>query len=138
MVVDSYDTIAFSPLAHGPCETMTPAEVEKYLEELIAGLPSELGRSLAPVGVFVNTNEMPVNEDGELILGIFTGPDAGNRDSLFFLSFSSPTIVIYHRSLGHVLGSRGRGWRALVRDVFLHELGHYAGLDEDELEELGV
>ena len=67
---------------------MTPSEVEAYLEELIAALPPELGQSLAPVGVFVNTSEMPTDEDGELILGIFTGPDAGSRDNLFFLSFS--------------------------------------------------
>ena len=138
MVVDGHYTNALSPFAHGPCETMTPAEVEMYLEELIAGLPPELGDALAPVGVFVNTGEMPTDDDGELILGIFAGPDAGERDSLFYLSFSSPTIVIYHRSLRRVLGPRGRGWRELVRDVFLHELGHFVALDEDELEELGV
>lgn len=46
-----------------------------------------------------------------------------------------PRIVLWLRNLWEMCNGDLEAYREEVRVTFLHELGHYLGLDEDDLEE---
>ncbi|HNZ96662.1 MAG: metallopeptidase family protein [Acidobacteria bacterium] len=115
-------------------------EFETLVEKAVAGLPEEFRRLLDNVAVMVE--EEPSAEDLEEV-GI--DPDDPDRDELFGLYQGVPLperdssysalpdrIVIYRGPILRCCESRREVLRE-VRDTVLHELGHYYGLEEDEL-----
>jgi predicted Zn-dependent protease with MMP-like domain len=115
-------------------------EFETLVEKAVAGLPEEFRRLLDNVAVMVE--EEPSAEDLEVV-GI--DPDDPDRDELFGLYQGVPLperdssysalpdrIVIYRGPILRCCESRREVLRE-VRDTVLHELGHYYGLEEDEL-----
>jgi predicted Zn-dependent protease with MMP-like domain len=67
-------------------------------------------------------------------LGLFTGPEFADEGNVPM----PPQIILFLENLwGFAKGDEGI-FRGEVRTTFLHELGHYLGLDEDELTERGL
>lgn len=69
------------------------------------------------------------------LLGLFVGPDFAGRDDHGALP---PQILLFLESLWEFSGNDETIFREEVRATYLHELGHYLGLDEDELDERGL
>ncbi len=69
-------------------------------------------------------------------LGLFTGPAFGEEE----LSASPlpPQIILFLENLWDFAEGDEELFRDEVRTTYLHELGHYLGLDEDELTERGL
>ena len=69
-------------------------------------------------------------------LGLFTGPAFGDEE----LSASPlpPQIILFLENLWDFAEGDEECFRDEVRTTYLHELGHYLGLDEDELTERGL
>ena len=70
------------------------------------------------------------------ILGLFTGNPHGTE-----LSTSDPAppqILLYLPSLWDYSGEEPEAFREEVRLTYLHELGHYLGWDEDDLDARGL
>lgn len=69
-------------------------------------------------------------------LGLFTGPAFGEEE----LSASPlpPQIILYLENLWDFAAADPEIYREEVRTTYLHELGHYLGLDEDDLTERGL
>jgi len=70
------------------------------------------------------------------LLGLFVGP-------AYFESGSSPVdvppqIILYLTNLWDFSECDHAVFREEVRTTYLHELGHYLGLDEDDLDERGL
>ena len=93
-------------------------------------LPPELAAGLRNVAVVVEDE----NPDDPDLYGLFEGvplteggPDAGELPN---------TIAIYRRPLEADFPEEAE-LREEIRITVLHELGHYFGLDEDRLAELG-
>ena len=67
-------------------------------------------------------------------LGLFTGPEFADEENVPL----PPQIILFLKNLWDFAEQDEVIFREEVRTTFLHELGHYLGLDEDELTERGL
>ncbi len=67
-------------------------------------------------------------------LGLFTGPEFADEGNVPM----PPQIILFLENLWDFAEVDEEIFREEVRTTFLHELGHYLGLDEDELTERGL
>ena len=104
-----------------------PEEFRKHLDEIptrIQPLPTD--EQLAE-------DDPPFEPDG--LLGLFVGVPLGERlDGAVSLP---PQIVLFQRNLERDCKSREQ-LREQIQITVWHELGHYLGLDEDELEAIDL
>lgn len=111
------------------------AEVEATLAELPAPL-RERAQAL-PVTFQPRPNAAQVR-DGihEDTLGLFVGPDFSNE---VITSYPlPPQIILFLENLRDEADDDREIFLEEVRTTYLHELGHYLGLDEDDLFERGL
>lgn len=115
------------------------AAVESALEEL----PEPVRRWLANVAIAVE--DVPADDDllgadpphPPSILGIFRGTPLGDQASMDPWSHFPSSIVLYQKNLERLARSR----EELVEEIrvtLLHEVGHFLGLDEEALANLGL
>jgi predicted Zn-dependent protease with MMP-like domain len=69
-------------------------------------------------------------------LGLFTGPEFA--DEGYSASPLPPQIILFLENLWDQADGDENLFYDEVHTTFLHELGHYLGLDEDELTERGL
>jgi predicted Zn-dependent protease with MMP-like domain len=67
-------------------------------------------------------------------LGLFTGPEFADEENVPM----PPQIILFLENIWDFAEGDEETFRKEVRTTFLHELGHYLGLDEDELTERGL
>ncbi len=67
-------------------------------------------------------------------LGLFTGAELAEEGNVPM----PPQIILFLENLWDQAGGDERAFREEIQTTFLHELGHYLGLDEDELTERGL
>jgi predicted Zn-dependent protease with MMP-like domain len=111
----------------------TAAEVQ----EIIESLPEELrakARAL-PVTVEARPNDGLVEDGIEPdTLGLFTGPEYGAE----CLAPLPSQVILFLENLWDFCAEDEDTFREEVRRTYLHELGHYLGLDEDDLWDRGL
>jgi predicted Zn-dependent protease with MMP-like domain len=109
--------------------------IEAVAREVIDGLPPELGRPFADVPVVLEERpaEYLVREGFDpRAYGLFEGRPQGDEDT------PAPTrVVLYTHCLLESFGE-GEELDEQVEVTMLHELGHFFGLDEDEVARLGL
>ena len=101
-----------------------------------AGLPGELQERLKRVTVVLE--EFPSEEHLATgvkcdQLGLFDGPDLRDAESPLV-----PTITIWLGNVWEMCDADEDEFREEVRVTFLHELGHFLGFGEDDLEQRGL
>jgi predicted Zn-dependent protease with MMP-like domain len=114
-------------------QTLALAEVETTL----AALPEPLRERAEKLPLtFERQPNAGLQADGiELdTLGLFTGPDFADEENVPM----PPQIILFLENLWDFAEGDEEIFRDEVRTTFLHELGHYLGLDEDELTERGL
>ena len=67
-------------------------------------------------------------------LGLFTGPEFADEGNVPL----PPQIILFLENLWDFADGNEEIFCEEVRTTFLHELGHYLGLDEEELTERGL
>jgi predicted Zn-dependent protease with MMP-like domain len=67
-------------------------------------------------------------------LGLFTGPEFADEEQVPL----PPQIILFLENLWDFAGADAKLFREEVGTTFLHELGHYLGLDEEELTRRGL
>jgi predicted Zn-dependent protease with MMP-like domain/Flp pilus assembly protein TadD len=123
--------------------TLAPDEFDAVLEDALAALPEPIRRYLANVAITVE--EIPADQDllaadpplSPQSLGMFRGTPIGQQGTLDPWSHLPSSIVLYHRNLERAVRSR----EELVQEIrvtLIHEVGHFLGLDEDQLWERGL
>lgn len=110
-------------------------------ERVIAGLPLKWRARISAVPVIVEErpSEDLVREGFDpRALGLFEGPSHAERAA--GLTSGMPTrIVLYAANLAAFVDpTDDEELAAEIEITLLHEIGHYFGLDEDELEKLGL
>lgn len=109
------------------------AEVEATLAEL----PKPLRERAEKLPVtFERMPNAELQSDGiePDTLGIFTGAEFAEEGNVPI----PPQIILFLENLWDFSESSEDIFRDEVRTTFLHELGHYLGLDEDELSDRGL
>ncbi len=71
------------------------------------------------------------------VLGLFEGLPRSERSDADPQSAITPRISLFRRAHEHAAGSRA-DFTAQVRTTLIHELGHYLGYGENDLERLGL
>jgi predicted Zn-dependent protease with MMP-like domain len=114
-------------------------DFERAVEEALDMIPEELGDLIENVVVVVE--DEPSEEDlraagldpeEETLFGIYHGVSLPERGPGSFGGALPDRIVIYRLPLLEYCESRRELLRE-IRDTVVHEVGHYFGLDEEDL-----
>jgi predicted Zn-dependent protease with MMP-like domain len=106
---------------------------EEVLQSLRSALPHPLQRQLNAVPILLE--DLPSSaqiKDGiaDNQLGLFVGAPVGETHSTH-----PPRIILWLRNHWDMCNAIESDYRAEVRTTLLHELGHFLGLDEAEINE---
>lgn len=116
---------------------------DRAVEDALAALPEQVRRYLSNVAITVE--ELPSDADllasdpplSPTILGLFRGAPYGEKASMDPWSHFPSAIVLYQRNLERFARDR----EELLQEIgvtLVHEVGHFLGLDEDELYARGL
>ena len=108
-------------------------EIETTLEELPAPL-REQANQLPVILERVPNIELQAEGIEADTLGLFTGSEMGDEDSTILPS----QIILFLENLWIFAEADEEVFCDEVRTTFLHELGHFLGLGEDDLTERGL
>jgi predicted Zn-dependent protease with MMP-like domain len=115
---------------------MNPEQVAlRVVEDTLRELPEELRRAARSVPVCLEDfPDEALIEDGlePDILGLFVGSPRHEQDSD---PGPPPQIFLYLENILDECEEAGTTFEEEVRRTYLHELGHYLGLDEEDLTE---
>jgi predicted Zn-dependent protease with MMP-like domain len=122
---------------------LSSAAFDAAVEDALRSLPEPVRRYLSNVAITVE--ELPSDDDlrdsdpplSPAILGIFRGAPYGQKASMDPWSHFPSSIVLYQRNLERFARDR----RDLIEQIgvtLLHEVGHFLGLDEEELYARGL
>ena len=106
---------------------------------LLRDLPPEIRREAVCIPVsYESYPSEKLKRDGVLMntLGLLVG---GNRNEEAVGLITVPVqIILFLGNLCDEVDGRMRDFREEVRITYLHELGHYLGFEEDEIEARGL
>ncbi len=125
-----------------PCG-LAPDAFDRAVEDALARLPEQVRRYLSNVAITVE--DLPSDDDllaaepplSPSILGLFRGPAYGRNDAVDPWTHLPSSIVLFQRNLERFASSRAD----LIEQIgitLIHEVGHFLGLDEDELYQRGL
>ena len=125
-----------------PPEETTQAEESQVIvaaEAALVSLPKEIRERLGNVAIVVEKRpSWAIVEEGfdPRALGMFEGPD-DLAERVLQLTPMTPRIVLYTANLGASFAEPAE-LAEEVKITVLHEIGHYFGLDEDDVGGLGL
>lgn len=113
----------------------------RLVEQVMDSLPPKFQERIHNLAVLVEDlpprnmmRKRPGDRRNRLVLGVFQGVPATQR-SVFDLPHGPDRIVLYQKNIEAVC-SNDAEIRHEVRQTVLHELGHYFGLDEEQLKDV--
>jgi len=111
----------------------------KVVEETLDSLPQEFRSRIRNVAVLVE--DVPPNQPSpqagqqrRLLLGVFHGVPT-TKKSVFDLPTGPDCIVLYQKNIEAVCSSDA-DVREQIHLTVIHELGHYFGMDENQLKDV--
>ena len=111
----------------------------KVVEETLDSLPREFRSRIRNVAVLVE--DMPPNQplpksgqQKHLLLGVFYGAPM-TKKSAFDLPTGPDHVVLYQKNIEAICSSDAEV-REQIRLTVMHELGHYFGMDENQLRDV--
>jgi predicted Zn-dependent protease with MMP-like domain len=118
---------------------MTREQFSKVVEETLDSLPRQFHSRIRNVAVLVE--DIPPNQPSaqpgqqrRLLLGLFHGVPK-TKKSTFDLPSGPDHIVLYQRNIEAVCSNEDEV-REQIRRTVIHELGHYFGMDENQLKDV--
>jgi predicted Zn-dependent protease with MMP-like domain len=109
---------------------MDRADFERLVEQAVAGIPRRFKKLIENVAVIVEDDPPP----GRPLLGLYHGVPFKHRGP-YYGNLPPDVIVIYQRPIERICRT-DEEITEKVREVVLHEIGHYFGLEEDALREI--
>ena len=111
----------------------------EVVEEALDSLPQEFRSRIRNVAVLVEDKpprqrSPRPGQQRRLLLGVFHGVPT-TRKSIFDLSTGPDHIVLYQKNIEAVCSSEAEV-RKQIRLTVIHELGHYFGMDEEQLKDV--
>lgn len=119
------------------------AEFRRLVREAVALLPPELLRRVHNVDIVIEIRatardrKLAGTPAGHTLLGLYHGIPLTRRGDGYNL-VAPDKISIYQEPIEQMCGDDPDNIREQVRKTVLHELGHYFGIDDDRLDELGM
>lgn len=118
---------------------MDREQFARIVQEALDSLPREFRKRIRNVAVLVEDlpdHQLPAGDGKpkQLLLGVFHGVPA-TRKSVFDLPTGPDYVVLYQKNIEAVCTSEAE-IRNQVRLTVIHELGHYFGMDEEQLKDV--
>ena len=123
---------------------MTRERFVKLVEEALDSLPDVFRARIENVAVLVEDYPPEQREPGRkrprglgrrtLLMGVFVGTPT-TKKSVFDVRHGPDHVVLYQKNIEAVCRTDAE-IREQVRRTVIHELGHYFGLDEDQLRDV--
>ena len=119
---------------------MTRAKFETVVERALRSLPRRFRAKMENIAVVVedwadpDTLEEMEIEPPDTLYGLYRGVDLTHRDSSYGNTLPD-TITIYQGPIEEDCDDQEE-MAELIRDVVIHEVGHYFGLDDEAMEEI--
>lgn len=117
--------------------SMTRRAFYRLVQEALEGLPRELRERVENIAVVVEDlppqdilDEMGIEDPFDL-LGLYQGVSLDRR-GFFYGNVLPDKISLYQRPIEARSRSKEETVRT-IREVILHEMGHYFGLDDEDL-----
>ena len=117
---------------------MTVERFEEVVAEALGEIPADLAERIENVTVMVESEpqrellvELGMDPDEDLLFGLYEGVTLPERGTNYAGTLPD-RILIYRLPLLEVCETR-RELRREIRLTVIHELGHYFGLQEEEL-----
>jgi predicted Zn-dependent protease with MMP-like domain len=118
---------------------MTRERFTKVAEEVLDSLPQEFRSRIRNVAVLVE--DLPPYQGSKqrgqqegLLLGLFHGVPP-TKKSVFDMPTGPDHIVLYQKNIEAVCSNDAEVCKQ-IRLTVIHELGHYFGLDEEQLKDV--
>jgi predicted Zn-dependent protease with MMP-like domain len=119
---------------------MSRSDLERDLEEVIKELPEPIAVALKDLPIVIEDLPSRAMIEGELlapdILGLFIGTSLA-ESSVFNPATEPNAVYLFKRNLERIAASR-EDLLEEARVTLIHEIGHYLGLDEEDLAERGL
>ena len=107
-----------------------PAHFEQMVQDALDGLPEQFGRLMENVVVMAEHDPGPPG-----LLGLYEGVPLTSRGNQYGMVLPD-RITIYRQAIC-AISQTEQGVADQVRRTVIHEVGHYFGIDDDRLHELG-
>lgn len=111
---------------------MEREKFEKLVEEAVTTLPRKFKKYIHNVAILVEDN--PPKTSAGTLLGLYHGVPLKHRGS-YYGNVPPDVIIIYQRPIERICFS-DEEVKDRVRDVVLHEIGHYFGMTEKDLRDI--
>lgn len=121
---------------------MTRKEFEKVVQEAIASLPEGLRKKIDNVEfrVVESPNRRQAGQFGggrqPCLYGLYEGTPYGDRGPDYQMRLPD-RITIFKRAIERDCKTRADMVKC-IQETVLHEIGHYFGMDDDQLDEFGI
>lgn len=122
---------------------MSDAEFESAVQDAIDSIPDEFLDELENVAIVVADEPDEIDFEGDGLyaeggdlLGLYEGMSLAERDSGYGYGDCPDTITIFKGPHERLTGSR-EDIIEEVRRTVVHEIAHYFGMDEDQVDEMG-
>jgi predicted Zn-dependent protease with MMP-like domain len=106
---------------------------DNLVEQALGQLPEVFRQKLVNVAIIVEDRPPEEPDAGTLLLGLFHG--IPRTEKSVFYAAPPDRIFLYQKNI-EAVSSSDEEIRRQIRDTLLHELGHYYGLNEDELRDM--
>jgi predicted Zn-dependent protease with MMP-like domain len=120
---------------------MTDEEFQSVVEEAIGNIPEEFREKIENIDIIIEDypapetlKSMKVSKNG--LLGLYTGIPHSKRSPFFYGNTLPDRIYLFKKNLEAFCKNREELKEQIQRTV-LHELGHYFGISDQRLRELG-
>jgi predicted Zn-dependent protease with MMP-like domain len=120
---------------------MRRSEFERLVLQAVEDIPDEFRNALENIDIQVRWRPTPaelrsVGVRRGSLFGVYLGVPLPSRGHNYSMTLPD-TIVIYQHTHERYCRSEAEIVEQ-VRQTVLHEIGHYLGIDEDRLHELGI
>jgi predicted Zn-dependent protease with MMP-like domain len=116
----------------------THDDFDQMVADALDSIPPELGEAMDNVAVVVEewpTAEQLEGRDG-MLLGLYEGVPLTHRGPITYAGIAPDRITVFRGPLCRLARDRN-DLAEHVRTTVLHEVGHYFGMSDDRLRELG-
>ncbi len=119
----------------------THDEFEKIVEEALQELPSEISQKIENVDILIEETptleiqqQMKVSKNG--LLGLYSGIPLSHRNPSSYGNVLPDRIYLFKKNLEAICTNPDE-LKDQIQRTILHEIGHYFGLSDRRLRELG-
>lgn len=129
---------------------MDKKRFEQIVAQAMDSLPDEFREALENIEVVVKDRPsrdelshfegregLPKGKGRILLLGLYQGVPKGRRETLFYSGVLPDKITLFRGSIERLCRGDERAMEAQIGRTLLHEIGHYFGIGDPRLRELG-